>query len=99
MQKAEIIRQVVNQTGIETRDVELVFEATIKAIRASVSEGNRVDIRGFGSFFPKVQKARKARRPINGGGMTHSELLMLPERLKPAFRPSKHYFKIQKLIS
>lgn len=95
MQKADIIRQIVYQTGIETRDVELVVEAAIQAIRNNVSDGKRVDFRGFGSFFPKVQKARKARRPVNGAGLSHSELLIVPERKKPAFKPSKKYFKIK----
>ncbi len=97
MQKNEIIRQVVKQTGIETRDVELIVEATIKAIRDNVIAGNRVDFRGFGSFYPKVQKARKARRPVNGSGsgLRISELLILPETVKPVFKPSKQYFKIQ----
>jgi DNA-binding protein HU-beta len=95
MQKAEIIRQVVERTGIETRDCEAVVEATIKAIRESVCAGNRVDFRGFGSFYPKVHKARKARRPLNGTGLSHSEMLVLPERRKPAFKPSKKYFKIK----
>jgi nucleoid DNA-binding protein len=95
MQKAEIIRQVVKETGIETRDVELIVEATIKAIRTNVIQGKKVDFRGFGSFFPKVFKARTARRPLNGSGLAHSEEIEVPERKKAAFRPSKQYFKIK----
>lgn len=93
MRKADIIRQVVQTTGIETKDVEIVVEATISAIKRNVQEGRRVDLRGFGAFFPKVYRAKKARRPLNGCGLKRSEVIHVPDRVKPAFKPSKKYFQ------
>lgn len=93
MRKADIIREVVLLTGIETADVAAVVEATIAAIKKNVKTGKRIEIRGFGCFFPKVHKAKKGRRPLNGSGLKHSEVIHVPESVKPAFKPSKKYFQ------
>lgn len=93
MRKADIIREVVNATGIETRDVEIIVEATLLTIKKNVKTGKRIDIRGFGCFYPKLHKAKKGRRPLNGCGLKHSEVIHVPERVKPAFKPSKKHFQ------
>jgi integration host factor subunit beta len=92
MTKAEIVRAVVLATGIETRDVESIVEATLKTIKDNVKKGKRVDFRGFGCFYPKKHKAKTARRPINGAKLRNSEMMIIPETIKPAFKPSKKYF-------
>lgn len=93
MRKADIVREVVKGTGIETRDVEIILEAVLLTIKRNVQTGKRIDIRGFGCFFPKLHKPKTARRPLNGCGMKHSEVIHVPERIKPTFKPSKKYFQ------
>lgn len=93
MRKADLIKEVVLITGIETADITAVVEATLHAIKVNVKKGKRIDIRGFGCFYPKLHKAKKGRRPLNGCGLRKSEVIHVPERIKPAFKPSKKYFQ------
>lgn len=92
MTKAQIIKEVVKATGIDTRDVELIVEATLMGIKKNVKAGKRVDFRGFGCFFPKYHKEKKGRRPIAGHGLQRSEVINVPARIKPVFKPSKKHF-------
>lgn len=94
MRKADIIREVVESTGVETRDVELIVEATLRAIKRNVKAGKRIEIRGFGSFYPKYLAPKKARRPLNGSGLRHSEVIDIPARVKATFKPSKKHFSV-----
>lgn len=94
MRKSDVISEVVKRTGIERNDVELILEASLSVIKKSVSKGVRVDFRGFGAFYAKKLGPKKARRPTAGNSLATSEVIDLPERLSPAFRPSKQYFKI-----
>lgn len=87
-----IIREVSKGTRIDPGDVELIIKATLEAIKRNVKAGHRIEIRGFGSFYPKHLAPRRARRPINGAGLRNSEVMEIPARTQAAFKPSKKYF-------
>ena len=63
MTKADIVNSVSNATGLTKVETEAVLEGVIKSIIDSLKKGERVDIRGFGSFSVKQRKAREARNP------------------------------------
>ena len=83
MTKADIISEVSDMTGLTKVEIEAVLEGVIMSISDSLKRGERVDIRGFGSFLVKQRAARDARNPA-----TH-EIVKLKERFVPMFKVSK----------
>ena len=83
MTKADIIREVSNMTGLTKVEIEAVFNSIIVNISDSLKRGERVDIRGFGSFLVKQRPARDARNPAT------REIVKLQERFVPVFKISK----------
>ena len=83
MTKADIIREVSNMTGLTKVEIEAVFNSIIVNISDSLKRGERVDIRGFGSFLIKQRPARDARNPAT------REIVKLQERFVPVFKVSK----------
>ena len=83
MTKADIIREVSNMTGLTKVEIEAVFNSIIVNISDSLQRGERVDIRGFGSFLVKKRPARDARNPAT------REIVKLQERFVPLFKVSK----------
>ena len=83
MTKADIICEVSDSTGLTKVEIEAVLEGVVVSISNSLKRGERVDIRGFGSFIVKQRAARDARNPAT------REIVKLNERFIPAFKVSK----------
>ena len=83
MKKSDIIKEVAEGTGLTKVEIEAVLEGVILSISDSLKRGERVDIRGFGSFIIKQRAARDARNPAT------REIVKLQERFIPAFKVSK----------
>ena len=61
MTKAEIVKQIAGQMGLESKMVAGVVEALLERIRAAQIGGQNVYFRGFGSFVRRERAAKKAR--------------------------------------
>lgn len=83
MNKTDLIAAVASSSGLAKKDVERIIKATIDTITASLLEGEKVQISGFGSFEVKVREARVARNPKTGDPME------LAATHVPTFKPSK----------
>ncbi|MAN35893.1 MAG: integration host factor subunit beta [Candidatus Marinimicrobia bacterium] len=83
MTKIEIIKKISVETGFTNVEVELFLDSFINSVKSSLSKGDRVDIRGFGSFLIKKRRARKARNPLT------NQIVDLDERYIPFFKVSK----------
>jgi len=83
MTRSDIIREVAEGTGLTKVEIEAVLEGIIKSISESLKRGERIDLRGFGSFIVKQRAARDARNPAT------REIVQLKERYIPAFKVSK----------
>ena len=83
MTKSDIIKEVAEGTGLTKVEIEAVLEGVILSISESLMHGDRVDIRGFGSFLVKHRAAREARNPAT------REIVKLQERFVPVFKVSK----------
>ena len=83
MTKAEIVNEVAKATGIEKGTVQTVVEGFMESVKDSVSKGNPVYLRGFGSFIIK-HRAQKAAR-----NTTQHTTMTIPEHDIPAFKPAK----------
>tara|TARA_B100000029_G_scaffold190609_1_gene188512 strand:+ start:488 stop:781 length:294 start_codon:yes stop_codon:yes gene_type:complete len=83
MTKADIVNSVSEATGLTKVETEAVLEGILQSVSSSLKRGERVDIRGFGSFIVKKRNAREARNPAT------NETVSLQERYVPTFKVSK----------
>ena len=83
MTKADIVERISATTGLTKKDTAMVINRFFEVVTEALSQGNNIEIRGFGSFKVKNRRARKARNPRTG------ETVEVPSRLVPTFKPSK----------
>lgn len=83
MTKADVITQIAEKTGIDKADVSASVEAFFTVIKNSMSEGENIYVRGFGSFINK-KRARKVARNIS-----KNTAIIIDEHYIPAFKPAK----------
>lgn len=68
MTRAELIEKlVVDYPGLTKKDLKRVVEAIFEAIMAGLENGDRVELRGFGSFEIRAREGRIGRNPRTGG--------------------------------
>lgn len=87
MRRQDAVRYVSRKTGLDTAKVRAVLEHLLEFIQEQVAQGQRVDFRGFGSFFLRWRRPRMARNPRTG------EPVPLGERYVPDFKPSPKFVK------
>lgn len=85
MTKAEVIKQISKQTGIESIDVAATLEAFFQVVTTSMVNGDNVHFRGFGSFVNK-KRARKVARNIH-----KNTALVVDAHYLPSFKPAKDF--------
>jgi len=81
--KAEVITQIADQTGIDKADVQETVEAFFSVVKNSMSQGENIYVRGFGSFINK-KRAKKVARNIS-----KNTAIVIDEHYVPSFKPSK----------
>tara|TARA_B110000046_G_C12900061_1_gene358175 strand:- start:196 stop:486 length:291 start_codon:yes stop_codon:yes gene_type:complete len=87
MTKADIVSKISDQTGIEKISVQATVEAFMDSVKLSLTEGNNVYLRGFGSFIVK-ERAEKTGRNIS-----KNESIIIPSHNIPAFKPAKTFIE------
>jgi DNA-binding protein HU-beta len=85
MTKAEIVNEIVTNTGLEKETVLAVVEATMENIKTNMAKGENVYLRGFGTFLLK-KRAEKIGRNI-----TRNTSIKIPAHMIPAFKPCKEF--------
>jgi nucleoid DNA-binding protein len=87
MTKADLVEQVSDAIGpgVTKKDVALIIDGFLNAVKQALTEGENIEIRGFGTFKVRHRKARVARNPRTG------EEVQVPAREVPVFKPSKHF--------
>ena len=76
MTKSELIEQVFAIQGkgfLSSQDVELAVKAILEQMAESLSRGDRIEIRGFGSFSLHHRAARQGRNPKTGTAVQIAE--------------------------
>jgi DNA-binding protein HU-beta len=85
MTKADIVTEIADQTGIEKVAVQATVEAFMNSVKNSLTKGDNVYLRGFGSFIIK-ERAEKTGRNIS-----RNESIIIPAHNIPAFKPAKTF--------
>lgn len=84
MTKSELIELIARkQTQFSQKDVEIAVNQILDSMIDTLSEGERIEIRGFGSFSLHHRKARVGRNPKTG------ETVKLEDKRVPHFKPGK----------
>ena len=83
MNKTELIAKVAELTGSAKKDAEKAVCATLDAISGALSEGDKVQLVGFGTFEVRERPERKGRNP-----QTKQEITIPASKL-PAFKAGK----------
>ena len=83
MNKAELINAVAEKTSMSKKDSEAAVTAALEAITAALSDGDKVQLVGFGSFEVKKREARVGRNPKT------KEEIQIPASKVPAFKAGK----------
>ena len=85
MTKADVINQIADKTGIDKSDVTASVEAFFSIVKNSMSSGNNIYVRGFGSFITKKRAAKIGRN------IKKNIAVEIPEHYIPAFKPAKEF--------
>jgi integration host factor subunit beta len=84
MIKSELIQLIADKNPhLYQRDVENIVNAILDEITKALSEGNRVELRGFGAFSVKNRQPRTGRNPRTG------EKVEVEEKWVPFFKTGK----------
>lgn len=83
MTKAEIVAGISEETGLEKSEALCAVEAFMQSIKKSLSKGQNVYLRGFGSFVVK-ERAQKTGRNIS-----KNTTIIIPAHNIPSFKPAK----------
>jgi len=81
MRKADLVNIITEKTGVPKVDVLVTLEMFFKEIKNSLSDGENVYVRGFGSFIIK-KRAKKIGRHIK-----KNKSIEIPEHFIPSFKP------------
>lgn len=85
MTKADIVNEITRKTGIDKATVLVTVEAFMSSVKETLSNGENLYLRGFGSFVLK-KRAQKTARNIS-----KNTTLIIPEHNIPSFKPAKTF--------
>ena len=84
MTKSELIELIAaSQTQLSSKDVELAIKTILEQMSQALSTGERIEIRGFGSFSLHYREPRRGRNPKTG------DAVELTGKHVPHFKPGK----------
>ncbi len=81
--KADLVEEVSQTTGLTRNDSEEAVETIFESIIGALQKGEKIEIRGFGSFRTRQRRARVGRNPKTGARVE------VPPKRVPFFKPSR----------
>ncbi len=83
MTKSQLIQAISARMRLSATDAETAVNAVLGEISEALGRGDRVELRGFGSFGTKIRKAREGRNPKTG------QAVLVPEKRAVFFKAGK----------
>ena len=88
MNKSDIVKSLLSKnTKYKISEIENIVDLFFKEIEKAHTEGQRIEIRGFGSFFAKIREKRIGINPQNGKNIE------IERKIHPKFKMGKILFK------
>ena len=81
--KADLIEEVLRVTELPRKESETIVETIFESIIEALQKGDKIEIRGFGSFRTRERRGRTGRNPKTGAKVE------VPPKKIPFFKPSK----------
>ena len=81
--KADLVEEVIRATDLPRKESEAIVETIFDSIIQALQTGDKIEIRGFGSFRTRQRRGRVGRNPKTG-----AKVEVPPKRI-PFFKPSK----------
>ncbi len=83
MTKADLVDDVSRSSELSKKDAEVIVQTVLDSIIESLKSGEKVELRGFGSFRLRDRASRQGRNPKTG------EKVFVPAKRVPYFKPGK----------
>ena len=83
MTKADLVEEVSRVSALTKKDAELIVETVFQSVVRALQGGDKVELRGFGSFRLRRREPRKGRNPKTG------DRVDVPSKHVPYFKPGK----------
>jgi len=83
MTKAELVEKVADKIQLPKKQTETVVNILLNSITEALSEGDKVELRGFGSFRIRNRNPREGRNPKTG------DTVQIPAKRVPFFKAGK----------
>ena len=83
MTKAELVEDVADAAELTKKDAERLVEIVFESIIDTLNQGEKIELRGFGSFRVRERGARRGRNPKTGDPVS------IPAKRVPYFKPGK----------
>ena len=83
MTKADLVDKVTSLGDLTRRDGEVIVDTMFEAVIEALKSGDKIEVRGFGSFRTRQRNARTGRNPKTGSPVE------VPAKRVPFFKPSK----------
>lgn len=83
MTKAELVEDVARAAELTKKDAERLVELVFESIIETLNQGEKIELRGFGSFRVRGRGARRGRNPKTGDPVD------IPAKRVPYFKPGK----------
>jgi integration host factor subunit beta len=83
MTKADLVEEVTQLGDLTRRDGEMIVDTIFDSVIHALRSGDKIEIRGFGSFRTRQRRGRIGRNPKTG------EKVEVPAKKIPFFKPSK----------
>lgn len=88
MTKADLVETVANEAEMTKKDAEKLVEIIFDTIVETLNNGEKIELRGFGSFRLRQRNARQGRNPKTG------EMVNIPAKRVAYFKPGKELKEI-----
>jgi len=83
MTKADLVEKVANEADMTKKDAEQLVEIIFDSITETLNRGEKIELRGFGSFRVRERNSRKGRNPKTGSSVD------IPAKRVAYFKPGK----------
>lgn len=83
MTKAELVEEVAQVATLTKKHAEVIVDTVFQSIVEALQRGEKIELRGFGSFRLRRRESRKGRNPKTG------DRVDVPPKQVPYFKPGK----------
>lgn len=83
MTKADLVDEIARNSDFTRKDAEVIVQTVLDSIVEALQDGDKIELRGFGTFRLRERRARRGRNPKTG------EVVDVPAKKVPHFKPGK----------